>query len=630
MRPREPRIRSCTLPVAIALAFFLTGCRKPATPAAKRTTLAPETTTIVDDAPLLASQKFAAKGYVGSMACSNCHAEIAASYANHSMGKSAAPLTADTPFPAAENSRFEADGFRYEMKNNGENWAHHQSRIAGASELAKIDLAVTHVIGSGKNGQSFLVERENHLFMSPMTWYPSKGVWDLSPGYEKNNSQFNRPVIEECLYCHTDGAHAIHTSTNQYESPIFHAHEIGCERCHGPGKNHVATQQVGTDDVGCGDSTIVNPAKLTPELREAVCQQCHLSGAIRVPKPNRTLHDFQPGQPLSSAYTIFTMEQDGKEFVGHVEQMYQSKCFQTSDGQLGCISCHDPHSLPAAAVKAQFYRDRCITCHKDDGCSLETDKRLAISTEDNCVECHMPKRDTEIRHAAVTDHSVPRQATLPTSGTSSKAKQLLAFPDEATANSRDKAIGLSRMATQIPDLLGDATFKAVLATLEEVAKNNPSDFLAADALAELYLADKRVGDALRVCQEVLSEEPRRESTLLIVCETYSRTGQHQEAATHWERIMGVNPWMAKYWYSLGGEYAALRRWKRCEQLALEGKKRFPTSMGLRHLLVEANLQLGNLEAAEVEFQEIVEFRPPKLDSLKTWFESHPARRKAVH
>ena len=34
--------------------------------------------------------------------------------------------------------------------------------------------------------------------------------------------------------------------------------------------------------------------------------------------------------------------------------MYRSRCFQASSGQLGCISCHDPHRQPAAEEKTTF------------------------------------------------------------------------------------------------------------------------------------------------------------------------------------------------------------------------------------------------------------------------------------
>ena len=95
---------------------------------------------------------------------------------------------------------------------------------------------------------------------------------------------------------------------------------------------------------------------------------------------------------------------------------------------------------------------------------------------------------------------------------------------------------------------------------------------------------------------------------------------------HWEQLLQVNPWMSNYWFSLGRAYAASQRWSRCLELATEGKKRFPTSMGLRHLLIECHLQLGDRAAADAEFQEIEAFGPPKLDSLRQWYQSHPLRK----
>ena len=50
---------------------------------------------------------------------------------------------------------------------------------------------------------------------------------------------------------------------------------IDCQRCHGPGRNHVETaRQGGTLQVVRG--SIVNPARLSPERRMEVCLQCHL------------------------------------------------------------------------------------------------------------------------------------------------------------------------------------------------------------------------------------------------------------------------------------------------------------------------------------------------------------------
>lgn len=95
-----------------------------------------------------------------------------------------------------------------------------------------------------------------------MTWYADHG-WDLSPGYEVNNSHFNRPVVSECLFCHANRELHVEGTANQYQPPIFAGHAIGCQRVHGPGELHVASRENGGGDeaVAAGpDFTIVNPA----------------------------------------------------------------------------------------------------------------------------------------------------------------------------------------------------------------------------------------------------------------------------------------------------------------------------------------------------------------------------------
>ena len=100
--------------------------------------------------------------------------------------------------------------------------------------------------------------------------------------------------------------------------------------------------------------------------------------------------------------------------VNHVEQMHQSRCFSSSpdEKKLGCISCHDPHEKPAKASRIEHYRTRCLNCHQDKGCSIAKPERERKAPGDSCIECHMPRYDSnDIPHNAATNHRIPRRAT---------------------------------------------------------------------------------------------------------------------------------------------------------------------------------------------------------------------------
>src|SRR5207245_5335982 len=119
-----------------------------------------------------------------------------------------------------------------------------------------------------------------------------------------------------------------------------------------------------------------------PSCAKSVCQQCHLQAVIRIVKRHRRREDYRPGLPLGDFGSFFVFppnQSDAKRAVGHVEQMYASRCFQASRQKLGCLSCHDPHDYPSANEKPKFYRDRCLTCHEEKICALEPSVRRRTS-----------------------------------------------------------------------------------------------------------------------------------------------------------------------------------------------------------------------------------------------------------
>ena len=599
---------------------------------------------------------------LADQACADCHAELVEAYQAHSMGRSLEEYAIDAPpaeagSAADESTRviadFEAAGFHYEIQQRGAVMVHVQTRLgAGHQQLAPISEPVAFAIGSGGRGRSYLINHDGFLFLSPATYYPQKNEWHLSPGFAKNNSQFNRPVTAACLFCHADRAVPDPDSLNRYHTPPFVGHAISCQRCHGSGEMHVRIQRGiaspsdAAADTAQDGSPIINPGRLAPELREAVCQQCHLSGVVRVPKYGKTWSDFQPGGGLDQAFTAFVRSSaegvENEDFVGQVEQMYASRCFQASQGALGCISCHDPHNMPDASARVAYYRSRCLNCHEQHPCALPLPERLAES--DNCVKCHMPAQATEVQHAATSNHRVIRRLE-PLSGggdhrsparTADKVQKTSARPlvrfggaggrENSAAEERDYALAVVMLAGSDDTLIQPTHVDEAQRILATWIRKNPDDIDALEALAQASAGSGELEAALRFLSDALRQRPNREFATVIAADLLGQIGEAGQAAAAWNHAVQLNPWMTRYWYQLAVAQARLGNWAACQQVAQQAAQRFPTSIGAKHLWVESLLRLGRVEQARQVFREIEAYQPPELERLQTWFRQHPANR----
>jgi Tfp pilus assembly protein PilF len=567
--------------------------------------------------------------YVGDAACVRCHAEIGESYRLHPMGRSLSPITPATA-PGVESTSgaalFEAAGLQYSIENRGGHVVHLETQRADSGGiLAQSAAEVQFTLGSGRQALAYLIERDGFLFLSPITRYVRAERWDLSPGYEKKNLHFGRPVLDTCLFCHANRVDNVAGTVNRYERPIFRGYAIGCERCHGPGELHVRRPAI----VDGRDVTIVNPGALEPALRDAVCEQCHLSGQNRIERLDRKNEDFRPGLPFHQFWIALSATGNAESrFVNQVEQMHESRCSRASRGRLGCISCHDPHRIPKPEEAVAYYRQRCLECHVDQGCSLPMAVRQARSPDDDCIGCHMPRsRSSDVFHGATTDHRIPRRAadadrslSIDPQSKGGEGRLVVFHRDlmderERAAAGREVGVALAR-SYEWPE-----SASAALPLLEAALSERPDDVRAWEckgvALARLGQHEQ----SQAAFRTALAREPNRESALADAADFADDGGRHDDAIALWRRAIAINPWPAEYHGRLAYALFQARDWREAAKECRAALRLNPVEHLARELLIRCELRLKDHEAALKEFRTLLELDPSNRDQLIRRFTS---------
>jgi predicted CXXCH cytochrome family protein len=567
--------------------------------------------------------------YVGDAACAGCHEKIAESYARHPMGRSLVPA-ADVLNPrqdaADTNNPFTALGRRFRVDRQGERMWHRQAVLDDSGRpVAELAREVRWVIGSGRKGYSYLAEQDGYLLQTPISWFTQKQRWDLSPGFMPS-ALAGRVLTASCLVCHTNRLREHPDHPDRFLPPVFEGHAIGCERCHGPGELHVA---------GAPDHSIANPARLSPPLRDAVCEQCHLEGEVRVLRAGRGAFDFRPGLPLSEFWAVLVRgRQSGEDAkaVNHVEQMYQSQCFQRSAGlsQMGCVTCHDPHVLVGPGERVEHYRAACLQCHDEGkgqhGCSEPLPRRRQTSPADSCIDCHMPRyTSSDIAHTASTDHRIVRR---PRGDGAEHMPDLDGarlvdfyqdrFPQGDPQAERNLGLGLVKMMSGgmlRPERHGERALRL----LESALANYPEDVELHESKTQALLLMSRPSESLAQARLALAKRPGDWRLLAWAAGAAQAEGQTDLALDYWRRAVDINPFVPDSQVSL---VALLIRTGRLDEARDRCRKLLqvdPFNVSARQAWIGFLLQQGQKEEARREFDVIRRLVPPDLAAREEWF-----------
>lgn len=574
--------------------------------------------------------------YVGDQACAGCHRSYVRSYHAHSMGRSFAPVadaSALEHYDAAAGAVFELKGMRLSVERREQRVFHKVTYLDAAGKPipeVEAEAEVHYVMGSGTQGRSYLLDRDGYLFQSPISWFQNKKSWGVSPGYERSFMHFHRPIMPRCVFCHCNEAEPVKGTVNQYTTPVFRSHAIGCERCHGPGELHVAARMHRKDADGV-DHTIVNPRHLEPTLRDAVCQQCHLQGEIWVARRDRQPFDYRPGTPLHDAFSVFVRPPERTEnykAVSHVEQMHVSTCFIKSAGKLGCISCHDPHRLPGRDERVAYYRSACVKCHDEAACHGPAAERR--QKEDSCAECHMPRSAVaNVAHAALTDHRIvrsPNRPPQPKSGLRPGDIPLLLFHRDLVRaadpeRERDLGLALAEVAKEpsAAEIRGIVAERA-LPLLEAAVRRSTQDVAAWEGKGYVLWARGRREEALASLQQALEQFPKRENALGYATQIAVELGRLDAALDYARRLMEVNPWHPSHATFLAHVHAQREEWSQALAACKKALQLNPAGVEARSVLVSYHLQQGDRASARRELERMITLDPARERDLRRWFE----------
>lgn len=219
--------------------------------------------------------------------------------------------------------------------------------------------------------------------------------------------------MPRCLECHGSYAESLAgpPPNNRYTKASV-VLGISCERCHGPGREHVSRHQSGSTVLAEG---IVNPAKLPRDRDIEVCAQCHAG----MRWPTAAAFSYVPGERLDDYFDPDHSDPNSMVDVhgGQVALLERSPCYQAS-ATMTCATCHNVHETHRDAAS---FSGKCPTCHKTEDCGMF--RRLGVKIDRGCVECHMPVQQSK---AIVTDLNGKRVAARV------RTHWIKAYPDAGT------------------------------------------------------------------------------------------------------------------------------------------------------------------------------------------------------
>src|SRR5579864_4647477 len=288
-------------------------------------------------------------------------------------------------------------------------------------DLSKPDPLVTFklqdiaLVYGSKWKQRYFTKSGNEYFVFPAQWDVAHQKW--LPYFVRNGTDWwatlyppdnmKRPTGPLCDGCHSVNFNIQTNTVTEWN--------VGCERCHGPGREHVARPS---------RENIVNPGRLDYVRANDVCIQCHSQGRpLTNPIEGRyydwpvgfdvrlNLHDFWRLEEHRLGETSFTHFADA---TAHKNRMQGNDFMQSVMYTHGvkCFTCHDVHGTANDADLIRPASELCVQCHGPNspngphaGTIADHTHHKPGSPGNECIACHMPKIEQTLADNYVRSHT---------------------------------------------------------------------------------------------------------------------------------------------------------------------------------------------------------------------------------
>jgi len=283
-----------------------------------------------------------------------------------------------------------------------------------------------------------------------------------------------------------------------------------------------------------------------------------------------------------------------EDHVQHYYSMTLSKCYRASEGRMRCITCHDPHVQPTREEAPAYFAAKCMTCHTDQSCKLPAATRAQTKPANNCIGCHMPKRDIQvISHSSATNHRIIARPDEPFPDvtfrqTTAELPDLIHLnpaPQRGNAKQPDSVPKLTllqayaELAQNKPEYVA-----AYLKVLGELEKSQPDDPLVQAGLGRRDMQKGDFEGAVQHLERVLASPNPPETAYSDLAEAYTHLGQTEKALPLIEKVIALNPFNPLTQKSLVVDLIALKQFAKAHEALQRYIETFPQDDFMRQML----------------------------------------------